>query len=175
MNLEAQTPDPHACLADAELAALRGKHCAHGLKPYSVSLQNWMREALRTPTLAEALANEVHIRLSRVGDSLYWDDPVSCVLKIATHVTSEWGSPDEDRRDLQEELATILQRLPLQCRSVVLLCNRSWQTHAEAAAHLSLSLDKVERDLARARVMFFDGIRTRARDSSGPLHFRSPA
>lgn len=132
---------------------------------------------LKDGTEADDLAQEVYLRLLRVDDVLFIQDPRRFALRIATNVAYEWGRLSRHRRvhtddeSLEEQasaepdpleqaahaqevahLSRALERLSPKRRAVLLLHKRNGMTYEQIAAHMGLSVAMVGKHLAKGLV-----------------------
>ncbi len=146
---------------------------------YAGELHRFLLRRLRRPQDAEDLAQEVFMRLSRIDDGEFVENPRAYLFGIASHVVfefrmrgrlKEWlvfdsdaaeaaaEQPSQSARDelaerlsLQQQLTAALGRLPPLQLAVFLLHKRDGYSYEEIAGRLGLSVRRIESHIAQAR------------------------
>ncbi len=165
----------------------RPRHVSHGdssglaalaLKQFSAGLQRYLLRRTRGRQDAEDLAQEIYLRLLRVGDASQIKCPQAYVYRVAVNVLNEFNlhqqrgavaydslaiaetdlpadeidSPEEvyERRRLQQRLAAMVEQLSPMQKAVFLLAKHRDMSHADIAAHLGISINTARVHLHRA-------------------------
>ncbi len=141
-------------------------------KRWNRSLLHFLSHRVRAAVDIEDLAQETYLRLLRVRDLSEVRNPQAYLLRVASHVVTEWrhhqlptdsiGAEDEeilideklpeldlDARLSQARLDQALAAMTPRMRAVVLLRLRDEQSIKEIAAALDLTVRQVRRYLAR--------------------------
>jgi RNA polymerase sigma-70 factor (ECF subfamily) len=141
------------------------------------SLLAFFHRRIRNRTDAADLAQEVYVRMLRVGEPESIRDPQAYLFAVAGNLAKEQslldhrsalgidiGEPvaeaqlfevpdfegDLDQRQRITRLRTVLRQLPLKCRTVVMLQYQHGLSHLEVADQLGISTHMVKKYLAQA-------------------------
>jgi len=158
----------------AKLASVAAEH-------YSADLHRFLARRMHRPQDIEDLVQEVYIRLLKVEDDGLIRNPRNYILTTAAHVLSDFVAkeqraqkfvvidsevvetvaenpsdiPSSDqiatRLSTQRQLNTALAKLPPLHQAVLLMFYREGYKYEEIARRLKVSVDQVERYLARAK------------------------
>jgi RNA polymerase sigma factor (sigma-70 family) len=160
--------------------ALLAKFASDAAEHYSADLHRFLARRMHRPQDIEDLVQEVYIRLLKVEDDSFIRNPRNYILTTAAHVASDFVAkeqrakkfvvidsevvetvsenptellPDQiaSRLSTQKQLNAALAKLPPLHQAVLLMFYREGYKYEEIAARLKVSLDQVERYLARAK------------------------
>lgn len=153
---------------------------ASAFQRYARELHRYLLRRLRRPQDVDDLAQEVYLRLLRMGDDKCVRKPLAFVYGIAAHVLAdfrmgeahqqehvtfdddmveEWSErpptfvPDElaDRLNLEQQLERSLAQLPPTHAAVLLAHKRDGLSYEEVAHKLTLSVHTVEKYVTQAK------------------------
>lgn len=143
------------------------------------SLLAFFHRRVRNRTDADDLAQEVYVRMLRVGDAASIRDPQAYLFAVAGNLAKEQALLDRrrslgidvndsvavaqlselpnfdhdlDHRERVKRLRVVLAQLPTKCRTVVMLQYRHGLKHEEVAEQLGISTHMVKKYLAQALV-----------------------
>ncbi len=152
---------------------------ALALKQFSAGLQRYLLRRTRGRQDAEDLAQEIYLRLLRVGDASQVKCPQAYVYRVAVNVLNEFnlhqrrdvvtfdslastetgdipadeaGTPEEvyELAHLQQRLAATVEQLSPMQRAVFLLAKHRDMSHADIASRLGISINTARVHLHRA-------------------------
>lgn len=159
---------------------LLAKFASDAAEHYSADLHRFLARRMHRPQDIEDLVQEVYIRLLKVEDEAFIRNPRNYILTTAAHVASDFlakeqrtkrfvvtdsqmvetatENPSElpsdqiaTRLSTQKQLNAALAKLPPLHQAVLLMFYREGYKYDEIAARLKVSIDQVERYLARAK------------------------
>lgn len=144
------------------------------------TLVRFLSRRMASRSEAEDLAQEVYLRLLRIEDTGAIRDPRSYALRVAANVVYEWRmsarnrfahiepveSEDEQldpcrqvlRGEQMKLLSRALDRLSPMQRAVLLLHRRDGLTYQEIAKHVQLSVQMVNKHLAKGLAICKDSL-----------------
>jgi len=158
---------------------------ADAAEHYGAELHRFLARRMHRPQDIEDLVQEVYVRLLRINDSEFIRNPRAYILQTAAHVVHDWVSknrraqsyvvvdseivdhitenPTEPTTDqlakrlsTQRQLNAALAKLDASYQVVLLMHYREGYTYEEIATRLKISVAKVERRLASAKLALMD-------------------
>jgi RNA polymerase sigma-70 factor (ECF subfamily) len=141
------------------------------------ALQRYIYRRIRTKSDAPDLAEEVYVRMLRIGDSNAIRNPQLYLYTVASNLVKEHAVADRrqasrldldetsvqqrlgelpaldsqlDATQVAERLRTVVERLPVKWRTAVILQYRYGLTYQEIADRLGVSSNMVKKYLAQA-------------------------
>jgi RNA polymerase sigma factor (sigma-70 family) len=141
------------------------------------ALQRYIYRRIRTKSDAPDLAQEVYVRMLRIGDSSAIRDPQLYLYTVASNLVKEHAVADRrqasrvdvdetsvqqrlgelpaldsqlDATQVAERLRSVVERLPVKWRTAVILQYRYGLTYEEIADRLGVSSNMVKKYLAQA-------------------------
>ncbi len=141
------------------------------------ALQRYFYRRIRTKSDAPDLAQEVYVRMLRIGDSSAIRDPQLYLYTVASNLVKEHAVADRrqasrvdvdetsvqqrlgelpaldsqlDATQVAERLRSMVERLPVKWRTAIILQYRYGLTYQEIADRLGVSSNMVKKYLAQA-------------------------
>ncbi len=112
------------------------------------ALQTFFQRRIRSKADAADLAQEVYVRMLRIGDQEAIRNPVHYLYTVANNLVKEHA--DLDARQRVARLGVVLQQLRPKCRAAVELRFTQGLSFREIAMHLGVSPQTAKKYVAQA-------------------------
>jgi RNA polymerase sigma factor (sigma-70 family) len=161
-------------------SSLLAKFASKAAELYSADLHRFLARRMHRPQDIEDLAQEVYVRLLKIENGDFVQNPKAYILQTASHVAHDYLEKDRraqeyvvvdsemvnqvsenpsdnptcdlaQRLSTQKQLNAALAKLSPIHQTVLLMCYREEYSYAEIAKALKVTLRQVERYLANAK------------------------